>query len=70
MKYLIVIEQTKSGFSAYSPDLPGCIATGSTRDEAEQEMKGAIALHLDGLKAEGMAIPHPSSSSSYIDIPA
>jgi len=70
MKYLIVIEQTKTGFSAYSPDLPGCIATGSTREEVEQEMKGAIAFHLDGLKAEGMAIPQPSSSSSYVDIPA
>jgi predicted RNase H-like HicB family nuclease len=55
---------------AYVPDVPGCIATGSTRDEVEQEMKGAIALHLDGLKAEGMAIPQPSSSSSYIEIPA
>ena len=70
MKYLIVIEQTATGFSAYSPDLPGCIATGSTRDEVEREMKGAIAFHLDGLKAEGMAIPQPSSSSSYVEIPA
>ena len=64
MKYLIVIEQIKTGFSAYSPDLPGCIATGNTRDEVEREMKGAIALHVDGLKAEGMAIPQPSSTSS------
>ena len=70
MKYLIVIERTATGYSAYSPDLPGCIATGSTRDEVEREMKGAIALHLDGLKAEGMAIPQPSSSSSYVEIPA
>jgi predicted RNase H-like HicB family nuclease len=56
MKYLIVIDQTKTGCSAYSPDLPGCIATGSTRDEVEREMKGAIVLHLDGLKAEVLAI--------------
>ena len=70
MKYLIVTEQTGTGFSAYSPDLPGCIATGSTRDEVEREMKGAIAFHLDGLKAEGMPIPQPSSSSSYVEIPA
>jgi predicted RNase H-like HicB family nuclease len=70
MKYLIVIERTGTGFSAYSPDLPGCIATGKTRDEVEREMKGAIALHLDGLKAEGIAIPQPSSSSSYVEIPA
>ena len=70
MKFLIVIEQTQTGFSAYSPDLPGCIATGNTHDEVEREMKAAVAFHLDGLKAEGMAIPKPSSSSSYVDIPA
>lgn len=70
MKYLIVIERTTNGYSAYSPDLPGCIATGSTQEEIEREMKGAIALHLDGLKAEGPTIPQPSSSSSYVDIPA
>ena len=70
MKYLIVIEQTGTGHSAYAPDVPGCVATGSTREAVEREMKNAIAFHLDGLKAEGMAIPQPSSSSSYIDIPA
>jgi predicted RNase H-like HicB family nuclease len=70
MRYLIVIEQAGSGFSAYSPDLPGCIATGSTRDEVEREMKAAIAFHLDGLKAGGMPIPVPSSSSSYVEVPA
>jgi predicted RNase H-like HicB family nuclease len=70
MKYLIVIEQTTTGFSAYSPDVPGCVATGSTRDEAEREIKIAIAFHLEGLKTEGMAVPQPSSSSSYVDVPA
>ena len=70
MKYLIVIEQGETGFSAYAPDIPGCIATGSTRDDVEREMKDAIAFHLDGLRAEGMAIPKPSSSSSYVEIPA
>jgi predicted RNase H-like HicB family nuclease len=70
MKYLIVIEQTGTGHSAYAPDVPGSVATGSTREEVEREMRNAIAFHLDGLKAEGMAIPQPSSSSSYIDIPA
>jgi predicted RNase H-like HicB family nuclease len=68
MKYLIVIEQTTTGYSAYSPDFPGCIATGSTRDDVEREMKDAIAFHLDGLRAEGMAIPKPSTSSSYVKI--
>jgi predicted RNase H-like HicB family nuclease len=69
MKYLIVIEQTGTGFSAYSPDLPGCIATAATRDEVEREMKAAIVFHVDGLKSEGMAVPQPSSSSSYVEIP-
>ena len=70
MKYLIVIEQGETGFSAYAPDIPGCIATGSTRDDVEREMKDAIAFNLDGLRAEGMAIPKPSTSSSYVEIPA
>ncbi len=70
MKYLIVIERTDTGYSAYSPDVPGCIATGSTREATEREMREAIAFHLDGLKAEGMAIPEPSSSSTYVDVPA
>jgi len=70
MKYLIVIERTATGYSAYSPDLPGCIATGSTREEVEREMNDALAFHLDGLKAEGLAIPEPSSSSPYVEIPA
>lgn len=70
MKYLIVIERTATGYSAYSPDVPGCIATGSTRDATEREMKEAITFHLDGLKAEGLAIPEPSTSSSYVDVPA
>ena len=70
MKYLIVIEQTRTGFSAYSPDLTGCVATGATREDVEQEMRSAIAFHVEGLRAEGMAVPPPSSSSSYVEIPA
>ena len=69
MKYLIVIERTATGFSAYSPDLPGCIATASSREATEREMRQAIAFHLDGLKAEGAPIPEPSSSSSYVEVP-
>jgi predicted RNase H-like HicB family nuclease len=70
MKYLIVIERTSTGYSAYSPDLPGCIATGGSEDEVQREMKDAIAFHLDGLRQEGLAIPTPHSSSSYVDVPA
>ena len=70
MKCLIVIERTGTGYSAYSPDIPGCVATGTTRDEAEREMKSAIAFHIEGLKSEGIALPTPHSSSLYIDISA
>ena len=70
MRYLVVIEETSTGFSAYSPDLPGCVATGATRDEVEQEMTDAITFHLEGLQAEGMQIPRPHSFSTYVDVPA
>jgi len=68
VKYLIVIEPTSTGFSAYSPDLPGCVSTGATRDEVERNMQEAIELHLEGLREEGYPIPEPSSSSSYVEI--
>lgn len=70
MKYLIVIEKSKTGYSAYSPDLPGCVSTGSTIEETEQNMREAIAFHIDGLKEEGYEIPKPTSRSSYIEITA
>jgi predicted RNase H-like HicB family nuclease len=70
MKYLIVIESTTTGFSAYSPDVPGCVATGSTREEAEREMRDAISFHLDGLRQEGEKLPQPQASSTYVDVPA
>lgn len=69
-RYLIVIEKTATGYSAYSPDLPGCVSTGSTPDEVEQNMREAIAFHLEGLKLEGEEVPEPQSYSSYVDIPA
>ena len=70
MKYLIIIEPTKTGFSAYSPDLPGCISTGQTWDEVESNMHEAIEFHLEGLREEGYAIPEPSSASTYIEVAA
>lgn len=69
MKYLVVVEETSTGFSAYSPDLPGCVATGATRQEVEQEISGAIAFHIDGLHAEGIAPPQPHTFSTYIEVP-
>ncbi len=70
MRYLIVIEKRRTGFSAYSPDLPGCVATGTTRQRAERAMWHAIKFHLEGLRAEGRKAPAPRSSSAYVEIPA
>jgi predicted RNase H-like HicB family nuclease len=69
-KYLIVIEQIGTGYSAYSPDLPGCVSTGSTHAEVEQKMSEAIAFHLDGLRQEGEPVPEPRSYSAYVELPA
>ena len=67
MRYLIIIEPTNTGYSAYSPDIQGCIATGSTKEEVTQNMKEAIDFHLEGLKLEGYEIPEPKSISSYVE---
>jgi len=69
MQYLIVIEKTGTGYSAYSPDLDGCVATGTTKQEVEQNIREAIEFHLDGLRQEGYNVPPPSSYSTYIDVP-
>jgi predicted RNase H-like HicB family nuclease len=68
MKYLIVIEPTSTGFSAYSPDLPGCASTGVTGEECEQNMHEAIEFHLDGLREEGEPIPQPGSSAAFVEV--
>lgn len=68
MKYLVVIEPTSTGFSAYSPDLPGCVSTGTTREEVERNMQEAIEFHLEGLREEGFTIPGPSTSSAYVEV--
>ncbi len=70
MKYLIVIEETATGFSAYSPDLPGCVSTGSTFEETAQNMREAIEFHIQGLRDEGYPIPKPSTKSTYIEVAA
>ena len=69
-RYLIVIEQTTTGFSAYSPDVPGCISAGRTREEVEATMRETIELHLDGLRQDGVPIPMPSASAAYVDVAA
>jgi predicted RNase H-like HicB family nuclease len=65
-----VIEKTPSNFSAYVPDLPGCVATGATLEEVGVEIRNAIEFHLDGLREDGAPIPEPASRVDYIDISA
>jgi len=60
-KYLVVVEETETGYSAFSPDLPGCVATGKTREEVERAMRDTIAFHLDGMREDGEDIPAPRS---------
>jgi predicted RNase H-like HicB family nuclease len=67
-RYLIVIEETATGFSAFSPDLPGCAATGRSREEVETNMRQVVDLHLEGLKEEGLPVPVPRSSYAYVEI--
>jgi len=70
MRYAIVIEQAGANFSAYVPDLPGCVATGSTMEEVEAQIREAIVFHLEGLREDGTPAPPPSSRVDYVDIAA
>jgi predicted RNase H-like HicB family nuclease len=70
IKLLIVVEQTPSGYSAYSPDVEGCIATGATREEVERGMREALEFHLEGLRAEGQAVPAPHSYATFVEVAA
>ncbi len=70
MRYSIVIEKAENNFAAYVPDLPGCVATGATVAETEQQIREAIDLHLRGMREDGLPIPEPSSSVDYIEIAA
>lgn len=70
MKLLIVVEKTPTGYSAYSPDLDGCVATGSTRDEVEKQMRAAIELHLEGLREDGHDAPEPHAYATYVEVAA
>ena len=57
-----------SGYSAYSPDLPGCVASGATRADVEQEMREAMEFHVEGLRLEGYPVPEPSSEGAYVEV--
>ena len=68
MRYAIVIERASGNFSAYVPDLPGCVATGDTEEEVEAQIREAIIFHLDGLRKDGESIPAPSSKVDYVEL--
>ncbi len=70
MRYAVVIEQAKGNYSAYVPDLPGCVATGATVAEVETEIREAIKFHLEGMREDGVATPSPSSQVEYIEVAA
>jgi len=68
MRYAIVIEKSETGYGAYVPDLPGCVAVGETSEEVRSLIREAIEFHLDGLRDDGETVPPPSSNVEYIDI--
>ena len=67
MRYAVVIEKAAGNFSAYVPDLPGCVATGSSVQAVEIEIRDAIRFHIEGLKEDGMSVPDPTSIADYVD---
>ena len=67
-RFPIVIERANGNYSAYSPDLPGCVATGATREETDQNMHAAIEVHIQGMKEDGLPIPEPQSSAEYVTV--
>jgi predicted RNase H-like HicB family nuclease len=67
MRYAVVIEKANDNYSAYVPDLPGCIATGPTVEATENEIREAIRFHIEGLKADGLSVPAPTSIAEYVE---
>ena len=70
MRYAIVIEKAQGNYSAYVPDLPGCVATGATVAGLEAEIREAIAFHVEGLREDGLPVPSPSSQVEYVEVTA
>jgi predicted RNase H-like HicB family nuclease len=67
MRYAVVIERASTNYSAYVPDLPGCVATAPTLAEVEHEIGEAIRFHVDGLRQDGLAVPEPTSIAAYVE---
>lgn len=68
-KFLIILEKTNTGYSSYSPDLPGCVATGSSLEETEKNMREAIQFHIEGLREDGLEVPDSQTRAEYIAVP-
>ena len=67
-RYLIVVEKARRNYSAYSPDLPGCVATGKTRDQVMQNMREAIEMHIRGLQEDSLPVPQPKAFADYVAV--
>ena len=70
MRYAIVIEKADGNLSAYVPDLPGCVATGQTKEEVEAQIREAIEFHVEGLREDGLPVPPPASQAEYVEVTA
>jgi predicted RNase H-like HicB family nuclease len=68
MQYIVIIEKGPTSYGAYVPDLPGCVAVGATRQEAEELIKGAIEMHLQGMREDGDPIPEPTTQAALVDV--
>ncbi|HWV40821.1 type II toxin-antitoxin system HicB family antitoxin [Pseudorhodoplanes sp.] len=68
MRYAVVIEQANGNYSAYVPDLPGCVATGASVKDVEREIRDAIRFHIEGLKEDGLPVPAPTSIAEYVEV--
>lgn len=68
MRYAVVIEKSETGYGAYVPDLPGCVAVGETLPETEQLIKEAVEFHLEGLREDGVRVPEPSAVAHYVEV--
>jgi predicted RNase H-like HicB family nuclease len=70
MRYAVVIEKGEGNYGAYVPDLPGCVAVGDSVEETKREIREAIEFHIEGLRADGLTIPEPSSQIAYVEVAA
>jgi predicted RNase H-like HicB family nuclease len=67
VKYLVVVEKAKKNYAAYVPDLPGCIATGSTIEEVQSNIRSAVAMHVEGLREDGLPVPEPQTQAEFVE---